>query len=62
MSFARKLKRKTQIEFLAKSIALLATADIAYFAEGWENARGCRIEHKCAEEYGINIVEHICQK
>ena len=39
--------------FLGKSLQLLATADIAYFCYGWENARGCRIEHTCANEYGI---------
>lgn len=36
---------------------LLATADVAYFASGWKNARGCKIEHICAEQYGIKIVE-----
>ena len=30
--------------FLGKSLELLATADIAYFAKGWEGARGCKIE------------------
>lgn len=45
------------LEFLAKSIALLANADIAYFAEGWEKARGCRIEHECAVEYEIDRIE-----
>ena len=39
--------------FLGKSLELLSTADIAYFAPGWEEARGCRIEHECAKEYGI---------
>ena len=43
--------------FLGKSIELLSTADVAYFAKGWESARGCRIEHKCAAEYGITIIE-----
>jgi hypothetical protein len=38
--------------YLGKSLELLSTADIAYFAKGWEEARGCRIEHECAEEYG----------
>lgn len=38
--------------YLGKSLELLSTADIAYFANGWEEARGCRIEHECAEEYG----------
>ena len=42
--------------FLGKSIELLSTADVAYFAKGWESARGCRIEHKCAAEYGITII------
>ena len=39
--------------FLGKSLELLAQADIAYFAEGWQDARGCRIEHTCALEYDI---------
>lgn len=45
--------------FLGKSLELLSTADIAYFAEGWENYRGCRIEHKCAIEYGIQTIEDL---
>lgn len=43
--------------FLAKSLELLSTADIAYFAEGWKNFRGCKIEHTCAIEYGIDTIE-----
>ncbi len=42
--------------FLGKSLELLSTADCAYFAEGWENYRGCKIEHECAVQYGIDIV------
>lgn len=42
--------------FLAKSLELLSTADVAYFAKGWEGARGCRIENICAVEYGIDLV------
>lgn len=42
--------------FLAKSLELLSTADVAYFAKGWEDARGCRIENACAVEYGIDTV------
>lgn len=41
------------LKYLAKSIELLAEADAAYFAEGWMNARGCRIEHMCADAYDI---------
>lgn len=42
--------------FLGKSLELLSTADIAYFANGWEDARGCRVEHTCAVEYGIDTI------
>lgn len=42
--------------FLGKSLELLSTADVAYFAKGWEDARGCRIESLCAKEYGIETV------
>ena len=44
---------------LAHSIQCLADADIVYFAEGWENARGCKIEHEIAKQYGIEIKEEI---
>ena len=43
--------------FLGKSLELLAGADVAYFAPGWEDARGCKIEHTCAVEYGIDRIE-----
>ena len=45
------------LEYLAKSIELLAKADVAYFAKGWKDARGCRIEHICAVEYAIDRIE-----
>lgn len=43
--------------FLGESLKLLATADVAYFTKGWEEARGCRIENTCAIEYGIDVIE-----
>lgn len=42
--------------YLGKSLMLLADADIIYFAKGWEKNRGCRIEHTCAVEYGIDNI------
>ena len=42
--------------FLGKSLELLSTADCAYFAEGWKEYRGCKIEHEAAVNYGIDIV------
>lgn len=45
------------LKYLAKSLELLADADVAYFAKGWQDARGCRIENKCAIDYGIDTIE-----
>ena len=45
--------------FIAKSIELLSEADIAYFAKDWDKYRGCKIEHSCAVEYGIKVIEYV---
>lgn len=42
--------------FLGKSIELLSTADLVYFAKGWETARGCIIEHSCAVAYMVKTI------
>lgn len=42
--------------YLGKSLQLLSTADVAYFAKGWQDARGCKIENQCAIEYGIDLI------
>lgn len=43
--------------FLGKSLELLSTADVAYFAPRWNDFRGCKIEHTCAVEYNIDRIE-----
>ncbi len=53
---ASHLKNKS-LNYLGKSIQLLSEADYVFFAKGWKEARGCHIEHECAERYGINIIE-----
>lgn len=42
--------------FLAKSLELLSTADVAVFVHGWDDYRGCRIEHECCRAYEIPII------
>lgn len=42
--------------YLGKSLQLLSEADISYFGKGWQDARGCRIEHTCAREYGVDVI------
>ena len=43
--------------FLSKSFEKLSTADVAFFAQGWENARGCRMEYLACREYDIESEE-----
>lgn len=45
--------------FLGKSIELLSVADAVYFAKDWDKYRGCKIEHSCAVEYGIKVIEYV---
>lgn len=42
--------------FLAKSIENMSLCHAAYFCKGWENARGCKLEHAVAEAYGLAII------
>lgn len=43
--------------FLAKSLENMSLCHVAYFCKGWENARGCKIEHDAAVAYGLEIIE-----
>lgn len=42
--------------FLAKSLESMSLCNAVYFCKGWENARGCRIEHDAAVAYGLSII------
>ncbi len=44
------------VEYLARSIAELANADYIAMSYDFELARGCLIEHKIADEYGIEKI------
>ncbi len=39
--------------FLAKSIENMANCHAVYFVKGWENARGCKVEHDTAKAYKV---------
>ena len=41
---------------LAKSLENMSLCHAAYFCKGWENARGCKIEHDAAVAYGLEII------
>jgi len=42
--------------FLAKSLENMSLCHVVYFCKGWENARGCLIEHEAAKAYGLEVV------
>lgn len=44
------------LAYLGKSLQLMANADACCFAPGWEDARGCKIEHEAAHAYGLHII------
>lgn len=47
----------TAIYYLAKSIEVIGKVDAVIFMKGWENARGCKIEHQVALDYNKFIKE-----
>ena len=47
------------IWYLAKSIDAISKVDAVMFMDGWQNARGCKIEHEICLQYGRTIMyEH----
>lgn len=46
--------RNVPLQFLAKSIENMGLCDIVYFAKGWEEARGCKIEHEVVRVYEVD--------
>lgn len=42
--------------FLAKALENMSLCHAVYFCKGWENARGCKIEHDAAVKYGLQII------
>lgn len=49
---------KPGVYYLGRTLMkFLSNVDAVYFDEGWEEARGCRIERKICEEYGILILD-----
>ena len=49
--------KNVSIAYLAKSIEAMSKCDAVCFCKGWANARGCKIEHKIAEEYGLITID-----
>lgn len=42
--------------YLGDSLIGMSYCDAVFFCKGWEEARGCRIEHEAALAYGLQIM------
>jgi hypothetical protein len=42
--------------FMAKSLENMSRCHAAYFCKGWEDTRGCKIEHAAAIAYGLEVI------
>jgi hypothetical protein len=47
----------TSVWCLGDSIRLMSEANLVIFAPGWDEARGCCIEHDICVDYGIPYIE-----
>lgn len=54
----QKNKKGKPLYLLGESLKMLSEADMAFFPVNYEEYRGCNIEYKCAEEYGIRVVSY----
>lgn len=52
-------KDASPLWYLGRSLELMSSADIVYFAKGWKKYRGCRVEHLAAHEYDIKIMNYV---
>lgn len=42
--------------FLGQSLMCMSYCDVVYFCKGWDKTRGCILEHKAAEAYGLKLL------
>ena len=45
--------------FLSQSLMEMSKCDAVYFCSGWEQARGCKIEHEVAKAYGLECLYEV---
>lgn len=42
--------------YMSQSLAKMACCDAVFLCEGWENARGCKVERAAAVAYDLEII------
>lgn len=54
--YFEKIFKDEALHWLGLSLQTMAECDAVYFCKGWEEKRGCRIEHEAAMEYGLEVL------
>lgn len=49
-------EKKSELECFSESIFFMSKADVLAMGFGWENSRGCRLEHDIAKAYGVPVI------
>lgn len=47
---------KSPLECFGESIIFMSMADVLAMGFGWENARGCKLEHDVAKAYNVPVI------
>lgn len=50
------------VYLLGLSLEEMSRCDAVCFVDGWENARGCKIEHEVAKAYGLSCLYGVVEK
>lgn len=49
-------EEKSELECFSESIFFMSMADVLAMGFGWENSRGCRLEHDIAKAYDVPVI------
>lgn len=55
-TYTSKAEKENPIYCLSLALETMAQCEAVYFCEGWEDYRGCRIEHEVAKTYDLDII------
>ncbi len=56
VSFTENGVEQKPLCFLSISLEKMSLCHAVYFCKGWEDTRGCKIEHDVAKAYGLEII------
>lgn len=52
-------KKHPGIACLGMDLEPLSECDSIFMCKGWENSKGCKVEHLCAQLYSIEIIYEV---